>query len=54
MVVVIQNLYPHSLKNSSTDQMDVAIKGMKIDHMSMSCELKIHKVPKIAFMIGYL
>ena len=38
---------PKPLKNYSADQMDAAIKPMKIDGMSMSCTSKIHGVPRI-------
>ena len=42
-LLLLKLVCPKSLKNSSTDQIDVAIKAVKIDSMSMSHTLKIHR-----------
>ena len=42
-LLLLKLVCPKSLKNSSTDQIDVAIKAVKIDGMSMSHTLKIHR-----------
>ena len=42
-LLLLKLVCPKSLKNSSTDQIDVAIKAVKIDDMSMSHTLKIHR-----------
>ena len=41
--LLLKLVCPKSLKNSSTDQIDVAMKAVKIDDMSMSHTLKIHR-----------
>ena len=40
-------VHPKSLKNYSTDQMDAAIKTVKVNGMSMNRASKIHGVPRI-------
>ena len=42
-LLLLKLVCPKSLKNSSTDQIDVVIKAVKIDSMSMSHTLKIHR-----------
>ena len=42
-LLLLKLVCPKSLKNSSTDQIDVAMKAVKIDDMSMSHTLKIHR-----------
>ena len=42
-LLLLKLVCPKSLKNSSTDQIDVAIKAVKIDDMRMSHTLKIHR-----------
>ena len=42
-LLLLKLVCPKSLKNSSTDQIDVAVKAVKIDDMSMSHTLKIHR-----------
>lgn len=42
-LLLLKLVCPKSLKNSSTDQIDVAMKAVKIDDVSMSHTLKIHR-----------
>ena len=42
-LLLLKLVCPKSLKNSSTDQIDVAMKAVKIDDMIMSHTLKIHR-----------
>ena len=42
-LLLLKLVCPKSLKNSSTDQIDVAMKAVKIDDMSMSHTSKIHR-----------
>ena len=41
-LLLLKMVYPNSLKNCSTYQMNAAIKAVKLDSMSMSCTSKIH------------